>query len=120
MEKSPLVVIVTDTFLWLLDNDMLPIYCPYSIEYISSGSELRLHLFPVFRVSRAVQIFVLKISKNGSGDMGGKFTDGDLANQPVILQEVVGLSFCLVSHHYCQFQSNLLGVVCLKSARRFL
>ena len=53
---------------------------------ILSGSELLLHFFPVFRVSRVVQIFVMEFSNNGTADLGNKFTDGGLANQPVILQ----------------------------------
>ena len=73
---------------------------------IPSGSELLLHLFLVFRVSRAAQIFVLEFSKDGSADLGDEFTDGGSANQPVILEGGVGFSYHKVSQHYCQFQSN--------------
>ena len=73
---------------------------------IPSGSELFLHIFPVFRVSRVCQIFFLEFSKDCSTDLGDEFTDGGLANQPVILQGCVCFSCCQVSHRYCQFQSN--------------
>ena len=75
---------------------MLPLYCPYSIGNIPSGSELQLHLLTHFRISRAVQIFVLELSKDGLADLGDEFTDGGLANQPVLLQGGVGLSCCWV------------------------
>ena len=71
---------------------MLPVYCPNTMENIPSGSDLRSQLFPVFRVSRAGQIFVLEFSKDGLAALRGEFTDGGAANQPVILQECVGLS----------------------------
>ena len=60
------------------------------------------HLFLNFstpRAIRAVQIFVLKFSKNGT-DLGDEF---GVANQ---LQGGVGLSSGQVSQGYCQFQSN--------------
>ena len=38
-------------------------------------------------------IFVLEFSKDGSADLGDEFTDGDLVNQPMILQGGVVL-FC--------------------------
>ena len=60
---------------------------------IPSGSELLFHLVSVSRVSRAAQIFVLEFGKDGLADIGDKFTDGDPANQPVILQGV-GFSCC--------------------------
>ena len=61
---------------------MLPVYGPYSMGDISSGSELLLHLFPLFRVSRAMQIF----SKDSLADQGGEYKDGGSVNQPVTLQ----------------------------------
>ena len=48
--------------------------------------------FPVLRVSRAVQIFILEFSKDGPADLWDNFTDGGSANQPVILKGGVGLS----------------------------
>ena len=45
-----------------------------------------LHLIPVFRVSRAVQIFVLEFIKDGLADVEYAFTDGGAASQPIILQ----------------------------------
>ena len=39
-----------------------------------------------------MQIFVLELSKDGSADLGDDFADGGAANQPVVLQEGVGLS----------------------------
>ena len=60
---------------------------------IPSDSEF-LHLIPLFVVSRVVQIFVPEFSKDSSTDLGDEFTDGSLANQPVIVQGGVGLSCC--------------------------
>ena len=68
---------------------------------IPSGSEFLLHPFPLISSSRAVQIFVLEFSKDGSADLGDEFTEGGGANQIVILQEGVGLSCCQVSQRYC-------------------
>ena len=82
---------------------MLPVYCPYSMGVIPSGSGLLLNLFPVSRVSRAAQIFVLEFSKDGLADLEDDLTDVRLDNQPVILQGGVGLSSCHVSRCYCQF-----------------
>ena len=53
---------------------------------ITPDSELLFYLFPAFRVSRAAQIFVLGFSNDILADLGDAFTDGGLANQPVILQ----------------------------------
>ena len=53
--------------------------------YIPSGSELLLHPFPFIRVTRAVQIFILEFSKDGSADLGDKFAVGGAANLPVVL-----------------------------------
>ena len=47
-------------------------------------------------------MFDLEFSKDGSADLGDAFTDGGLANQPVILQGGEGLSCYHVSHYYCQ------------------
>ena len=91
---------------WLLQGDIFPAYYPYSMGDIPSGSELYLHFFQVFRVSRAAQIFVQEFSKDGSADLGDEFTDGGLANQQKILQGGAGFSCCQVSRCYCQFQSN--------------
>ena len=52
------------------------------------------------------EIFVLEFSKDGSADLRDEFVDGPLANQPVILQGGVHLSWVQVSQCYCQFQSN--------------
>ena len=52
---------------------------------IQSGSELLLHLSPVFSVSRPTQIFLLEFSKNVSVDLGDEFTGSGSANQPLIL-----------------------------------
>ena len=48
VKKTLVVVVVIARFLWLLHGNMLPIYCPYNIGDIPSGSKL--HLFPVTRV----------------------------------------------------------------------
>ena len=48
---------------------------------ISTVSEVLLHLFAVFRVSRACQIFFLELSKDGLADNRDGFTYGDSANQ---------------------------------------
>ena len=78
--------------------------------YIPYSSELLLHPFPVLRVSGAAQIFFLEFIKDGLADLGDEFSDGDLANQPVILQEGVGISCCQVSQCYWEFQSNFSGL----------
>ena len=67
---------------------MHPVYCPYSMGYIQSGSKLLLHPFPLFKAIRAAQILVPEFSKGGSADFGDEFADGGVhvANQPVILQ----------------------------------
>ena len=85
---------------------MLPIYGPYSMGNIPSGSELLLLPFTVFRVIRAAQIFVLEFSKDGSADLGYEFADGAFANQPVIPQGAVGLSSGQLSQRHGQFQSD--------------
>ena len=72
---------------------------------ISSGSELLLHPFRLLRASWAVQIFVLEFSKDGLADLGDKYADGGVANQPVIPKGGTGLSGGQVSQRYCQFQS---------------
>ena len=82
---------------------MLPVCGTYSTGDIPSGSELLLHHFPFIR---AVQIFVLEFSKDGSADLGDEFEDGDTANQPVVLQGGVGLSNGQVAQGYGQFESN--------------
>ena len=64
---------------------MLPVYCPYSIGDISSGSELLFLPFLLLRASKTVQIFILEFSKDGLADLGDEFTDGGLVNQPVKL-----------------------------------
>ena len=84
---------------------MFPIYFLYSMEDIPS-CELLLNLFPLIKAIKAVQIFVLKFSKDGSADLGEEFPDGVSANQPVVQQEGVGLSSGQVSQCYCQFHSN--------------
>ena len=73
---------------------------------IPSRSELLLHPFPLFRATRAVQIFILEFSKDDLADLGDTFADGSVANQPVILQGGVGLACGQVSPGYGQFQSN--------------
>ena len=83
---------------------------PRQLKDILFGSVLPLQLFPVFRVSRAGQKVSLEFSKDGSADLGNTFTDGSSAHQPVILQGGVCLSYCQVSHCFCQFQSNYLGL----------
>ena len=65
------------------------------------GSELLFHPFPLFRVSRAAQIFTLDFSNDGSADIEDKFTDGGLANQILILQGIVYPSCYQVSQRYC-------------------
>ena len=59
---------------------------------IPSGSELLLHPFPLFRASRATQIFIREFSKDGLADQGDEFADPGSVNQQVILQGRVGLS----------------------------
>ena len=46
--------------------------------------------FPVFRVNRTCQIFVLDFRNEDTTDIRDEFTYGGLANQPVILQGHVG------------------------------
>ena len=65
---------------------MLPVYGTYSMGDIPSGSELLLHPSPSIRATRALQIFVLEISKDNSADLGDELADGGVANQPVVLQ----------------------------------
>ena len=76
---------------------MLPVYCPYSMGDIPSGSKL-LHPFPLIRAIREVQIFILEFTKDESADLGDECADGGLANQPVILQGPVSGQ---VSQCYC-------------------
>ena len=70
---------------------MLPVYGTYSMRDIPSGSEILLHPFPLIRVIRAAQIFILEFSKDGLADLEDEFADGGVANQPVILQGGLGL-----------------------------
>ena len=84
---------------------MPPVYGTYSMGHIPSGSEL-LHPFPFIRATRAVQIFILEFSKDGSADLEDEFTDGGAANQPVVQQGGVGLSSGQVSQGYGQFGYN--------------
>ena len=65
---------------------MHPVWCPYSVGDIPSGSGLLLHPFPLIRAIRVAQIFILEFSKDGSADLGDEYVDGGLANQSVILQ----------------------------------
>ena len=58
---------------------------PHGHGNIPSDSQLLLHLFLVFRVSRAGQILFLEFSKDGLADNGDKFADGGSVKQPVIL-----------------------------------
>ena len=67
-----------------------------------------LHPFPLIRAIRAVQIFILEFSKDGSADLGDEYAADGAANQPVVLQEGVGLSSGQVSRGYDQFESNFL------------
>ena len=84
--KEALVfVIVAACFLWLLNGNMLSIQGTYSLGDIPSGSELPIHPFPFIRGIWAVQVFILKFSKDGSADLEDEFADGGGANQPVIL-----------------------------------
>ena len=108
-EKKSLYVLLIfiPRFLWLLHDDMFPIYCPESVGDIPSSSELLLHLFAVFSIGRACQTLFLEFSKDGPTDLGDKFIDGGLAKQPVVLQGHVGFSCCQVSHGYYQFQPYL-------------
>ena len=70
---------------------MLPVYGTewHRMGHTPSGSEL-LHPFSFIRAIRAAQIFILALM--ASADLGDEFADGSMANQPVILQEGVGLS----------------------------
>ena len=63
--------------------------------------------------SRATQIFVLDFSKDFSSDQGDKFTDGGSANQTVILEEAVGISYYHVPQpqRYCQFSPTSKGLL---------
>ena len=85
---------------------MLPVNDTYSMGDIPSGSGLLLHPFSFIRAIRAVQIFVLKFSKDGSAGLEDKFADGGVADQPVVLQGGVGLSSGQVFQGYGQFESN--------------
>ena len=73
---------------------------------ILSGFELLLHLFSVFRISKAAQIIFLEFSKDELADLGDKITYGGSANPPVMLQVCVGFSCGQVYLSYCWFQSN--------------
>ena len=84
---------------------MLPVNSPYSVGDIPSDPELLLDPFPIVRAIRAMQMFVLKFSKEGWADLGNRFADGGATNQPVIVQGV-GLSCGEVCQGYCQFESN--------------
>ena len=79
--------------------------------YISSGSVLHLNPLPFIRAIRAVQIFFLEFSKDGSADLGDEFADDGAANQRVILQRGVGLSSGQVSQGFGQFQFHFNAVV---------
>ena len=85
---------------------MIPVYGTYSVWDIPSGPELLLYPFQFIWVIRAVQILCLEFSKDGLADLGDEFTDGGLANQPVILQGGVSLSSGQMSQGYCQFLPN--------------
>ena len=63
---------------------MLPVHGTYSMEDILSGSELLPHPFPFIKSIRAMQVFVLEFSRDGSADLGDEFADGDAANQPTV------------------------------------
>ena len=65
---------------------MLSVYGTYSMGDTPFDSELLLHPFPFIRAIRAVQVFILEFSKDGSADLGDEFADGGAANQPVVLQ----------------------------------
>ena len=86
---------------------MFLVLCPKYIADIPSDFELLLHLFQVFRISRAGQILFMEFIKDGLADNRDKFTHGGSFNRPVILQGCAGFSYCQVSQRYCQFQSNL-------------
>ena len=53
--------------------------------------------FQVFRIGKAAQILFLEFIKDGLADLGDKFKDGGLANQPVTLKGRVGFSCGQVS-----------------------
>ena len=52
---------------------------------IASGSEFFLNLFPAFRSGGAAQIPFLKFIKDGTADLGDKFTYNGSDYEPVIL-----------------------------------
>ena len=81
-KEALVVVIVTACFLWLLHGNMLSVYGTYNMGDIPSGSKLLLYPFLLIRAIRAVQIFVLKFSKDGSADLGDQFASGGATNQP--------------------------------------
>ena len=83
---------------------MLPFYGTCSMGNIPSGSDL-LHPFPFIRAIRAVQIFLSEFSKDGSVDLGDKFADGGVSNQPMVLHGGLCLSSGQVSQGYGQFES---------------
>ena len=66
---------------------------------IPSGFELLLDLFLVFWSGRTGQILFLEFSKDGPAD-SREFTYGGLANQQVILNELLHFSCCQVSRSY--------------------
>ena len=53
---------------------------------IASVSKSFFNFLPVFRISGAHQIFLLKFLQNGFADLGDKLADGRSSNPPVVLQ----------------------------------
>ena len=51
---------------------------------IPSGSELLCYLFPAFRVSGAVQIFILEFREDGLAYLGDELIDSGSVNQPAM------------------------------------
>ena len=72
-EEDLVVEILSPRFLWLLHGDISHLM-PQEHGDISSGSELLLHLFPVFKIGRAVQILFLEFIKDGLEEIDDKFT----------------------------------------------
>ena len=97
---------IQNCFLGLLHGNMLPVYGTYSMGYTPFGFELFLHPLPFIRAIRAVQLFVLEFSKDGSANLLQGFADGGAANQPVIVQGGVGHTSGQGSQGYGQFESN--------------
>ena len=87
---------------------MLHVYCLYSLVDIPSGSKLLFDLFSVLRVSRAAQIFILEFSKDNSAKLGDEFIDDGFANQPVILQEVVGLGVFFFTFFFYYYLNSII------------